>query len=191
MQLNRVMTAGTSIHPDLVAGTWKLDKAHSELSFTVKHLGISKVRGVFHDFDVTIHAADELEDSTIEATIDLASVDTKDPNRDGHLKTGDFFKIDEFPTATFKSTSISGALDDFTVTGDLTLRGVTKPITLKGEFGGVNTDAYGNVHAGAEVKTTIDRTEFGVSWNSPLEAGGLLLSNDVTLNFDLQVILQK
>ena len=191
MQLNRVMTAGTSIHPDLVAGTWKLDKAHSELSFTVKHLGISKVRGVFHDFDVTIHAADELEDSTIEATIDLASVDTKDPNRDGHLKTGDFFKIDEFPTATFKSTSISGALDDFTVTGDLTLRGVTKPITLKGEFGGVNTDAYGNVHAGAEVKTTIDRTEFGVSWNSPLETGGLLLSNDVTLNFDLQVILQK
>lgn len=185
------MTAGTSVHPDLAAGIWKLDKSHSELSFTVRHLGISKVRGVFHDFDVTITAADELEDSVIEATIEVASVDTKDPNRDGHLKTGDFFKAEEFPTATFKSTSISGTPDDFTVIGDLTLRGVTKPITLKGEFGGVNTDGYGNVHAGAEVKTTIDRTEFGVSWNSPLEAGGMLLANDVTLSFDLQVILQK
>jgi len=185
------MTVGTSLHPDLVAGTWQLDKAHSELSFTVKHLGISKVRGVFHDFDVTIEAADELEHSTIRATIDLASVDTKDANRDGHLKTGDFFKIEEFPTATFTSTSIAGTPDDFTVAGELTLRGVTKPVTLKGEFGGVNTDGYGNVHAGAEVTTTIDRTAFGVSWNSPLEAGGLLLSNDVTLSFDLQVILQK
>ncbi len=185
------MTAGTSIHPDYVVGTWKLDKTHSELAFSVKHLGISKVRGVFHDFDVTLTTDEHVEDMTIEATIDLASVDTKDAGRDGHLKTGDFFKIDEFPTATFKSTKVEGTAGDFVVTGDLTLRGVTKEITLKGEFGGIEKDGYGNTHAGAEVKAVIDRTEFGVSFNSPLESGGMLLGNDITLNFDLQVVLQK
>ena len=185
------MSTATPIHPQYAIGTWKLDKAHSELAFSVRHLGISRVRGVFHDFDVTIETAEDYRDSTIEATIELASVDTKEPNRDGHLKTGDFFKIDEFPTATFRSTRIEGTPEDFTVTGDLTLRGVTKPITLQGEFGGINTDGNGRVHAGAEVRTTIDRTEFGVSWNSPLEAGGFVLANDVTLSFDLQVILQR
>jgi len=184
------MTLGTSLHPRYATGTWKLDKAHSELAFSVKHLGISKVRGVFHDFDVTIVSAAEVEDSTIEATIELASVDTKEPNRDGHLKTGDFFKIDEFPTATFRSTRIEGTADDFAVVGDLTLRGVTKPVVLRGEFGGINIDGAGRLHAGAEVRATIDRTEFGVSWNSPLETGGLLLANDIQLSFDLQVILE-
>ncbi len=185
------MTAGTSINPDYAVGTWKLDKAHSELAFSVRHLGISKVRGIFHDFDVTVTSAEQVEDSTIEATIEVASVDTKDAGRDGHLKTGDFFKTEEFPTATFKSTKIEGTADEFSVTGDLTLRGVTKEITLKGEFGGINTDGYGNVHAGAEVKAVINRLDFGVEWNSPLETGGLLLGNDVTLSFDLQVVLQK
>ncbi len=191
MRLNRSMTAGTSVHPDYAVGTWTLDKAHSELAFTVRHLQIAKVRGVFHDFDVTIVTAPDFEDSTIEATIQVGSVDTKDAGRDGHLKTGDFFLVEEHPTATFKSTKIEGSGADFTVTGDLTLRGVTKPITLKGEFGGINTDGYGNVHAGAEVSTTINRLDFGVAFNSPLETGGMLLSDDVKLGFDLQVILQK
>lgn len=185
------MTAGTSLHPDYIAGTWTLDKAHSELSFTVKHLAISKVRGFFRSFDVTIVTAEDYEDSSIEATIDVASIDTNNEMRDGHLRTNDFFLVDEHPTATFKSTSITGTPDDFTVTGDLTLRGVTKEVTLKGEFGGIATDAQGNTHAGATVTTKIDRNEFGVQWNAPLETGGMLLGDDVTLTFDLQVVLQK
>jgi len=190
IHLNHVMTIGTAIHPDYAAGTWALDKAHSELSFTVRHLQISKVRGVFHDFDVTITAGEHLEDASIAATIDMGSIDTGNEMRDGHLKTNDFFKIDEFPTATFVSTSIQGTPDDFTVTGDLTLRGVTRPVTLKGEFGGINTDAQGNVHAGAEVRGKVSRGDFGIEWNAPLEKGGLLLGDEVTLGIDLQVVLQ-
>jgi len=184
------MTIGTTIHPDYAVGTWTLDKAHSELSFTVKHLQISKVRGVFHDFDVTVTTGEHIEDASISAAIDMGSIDTGNEMRDGHLKTNDFFKIDEFPTATFVSTSIEGAADDFTVTGDLTLRGVTKSVTLKGEFGGINTDAQGNVHAGAEVRGKVRRGDFGIEWNAPLEKGGLLLGDEVTLGLDLQVVLQ-
>jgi polyisoprenoid-binding protein YceI len=185
------MTAGTALHPDYVVGTWSLDKAHSELSFTVKHLAISKVRGFFRSFDVTITTAEDYEDSTIEASIDMSSVDTNNEMRDGHLKTNDFFLVEEHPTATFVSKSIVGTPDDFTVTGDLTLRGVTKEVSLKGEFGGINTDAQGNVHAGASATTKLNRLDFGVAWNAPLETGGVLLGDEITLTFELQVILQK
>ncbi len=185
------MTTGTSLHPDYVVGTWKSDPNHSEIGFLVRHLAISKVRGFFRKFDVTITTAPEWENSTIEATIDVASVDTNAEQRDAHLRTGDFFLVEEHPTATFKSTSISGTADDLTIVGDLTLRGVTKPITLKGEFGGLQTDGYGNLHAGANATTKINRLDFGVAFNAPLDNGGVLLGDDITLNFDIQVILQK
>lgn len=184
------MTIGTSLHPEYVAGTWTVDPAHSEISFTVKHLQISKVRGFFRRFDVTITTAEDFEDSTVEATIDVASVDTNQEMRDNHLRTGDFFLVEEFPTATFRSTSVSGTPDDFVIVGDFTLRGVTKPITLKGEFGGIERDGYGNLHAGATATTKINRLDFGVQYNSVLESGGMLLGDEVTLHLDIQVILQ-
>lgn len=184
------MTTGTDIHPDYRTGTWKLDPAHSEISFSVKHLMISKVRGTFETFDATIVTAENFEDSTIEATIDVASVNTNQKDRDGHLRTSDFFLVDEHPTMTFVSKSIAGDADDFTVTGDLTLRGVTKSVTLKGEFGGLITDPYGQVKAGATATTKINRHDFGVSWNNALEAGGVTLGDDVTITLDLQVTLQ-
>jgi polyisoprenoid-binding protein YceI len=184
------MTTSTSIHPDYIAGTWKLDPSHSEVSFTVKHLMISKVRGVFETFDVTIVTAENPHDSTIEATIDVASVNTGNEGRDNHLRTSDFFLVEEHPTMTFVSTSFDGEPDDFSVTGDLTLRGVTKSVVLKGEFGGVITDGYGNTRAGATATTKINRRDFGVNWNAALEAGGMTLGDDVTITLDLQVILQ-
>ena len=187
------MTNATDIHPGYTTGTWTLDLSHSELSFTVKHLMITKVRGIFEKFDVTIVTAEEPKDSTIVATVDVSSVNTGVEARDNHLRTSDFFLVEEHPTMTFTSTSIDGDLasGDFTVTGDLTLRGVTQPVVLKGEFGGLIQDPYGNTRAGASASTKINRHDFGVSWNSALEAGGVTLGDDVTINLDLEVVLQK
>ena len=186
------MTTSTSIHPDYLVGTWKLDPTHSEVSFTVKHLMISKVRGTFENFDVTIVTAEDPRDSTIEATIDVASVNTQVEARDNHLRSSDFFLVEEHPTMTFTSTEIGGDITsgDFTITGDLTLRGVTKPVTLKGELGGIITDGYGQTKLGASASTKINRLDYGVNWNAALEAGGLTLGNDVSITFEIQVTLQ-
>jgi polyisoprenoid-binding protein YceI len=184
-------TTDSSVHPDFVSGTWKLDPTHSELSFWVRHLKVTKVRGTFDTFDVTIVTGDSLADSTIEATVDVASVNTKQEQRDAHLRTSDFFLADEHPQMTFRSTGISIDGEDFVVEGDLTLRGVTQPVTLTGELGGVVVDGYGNTKAGASASTKINRHDFGVSWNAALEAGGMTLGDDVTINVELQVVLQK
>ena len=181
-----------STHPHFVAGTWKLDPTHSTIAFTVKHLAISKVRGTFDSFDVTIVTAPDDADGihSIDAVIDVASVNTNQAQRDAHLRTSDFFLVDEHPTATFRSTGGSWEGDKFTLVGDLTLRGVTKQITLTGELGGVSTDAAGGTRAGASATTTINRHDFGVSWNAALEAGGLTLGDDVKIDVDIQVVLQ-
>jgi polyisoprenoid-binding protein YceI len=184
------MTTATSTHPDYRTGTWKLDLSHSGLSFSVKHLMISKVRGTFETFDVTVVTAENPAESSIEATIDIASVNTKNEARDGHLRTGDFFLVEEHPTATFRSTTFDRNGEEFTMTGDLTLRGVTKPITINGEFGGIATDDYGQTKAAAVASTTINRHDFGVSWNAALEAGGMTLGDDVTLDLEITVVLQ-
>jgi polyisoprenoid-binding protein YceI len=172
------------------AGTWKLDPTHSDIAFSVRHLAISKVKGKFETFDVTVTAPENPSEATIEATIDVASVNTNQQQRDQHLRTSDFFAIDEHPQMIFKSTSFSPEADGtFVVVGDLTLRGVTKPVTLKGDFGGIITDGYGQTKAGVEATTKINRHDFGVSWNAALEAGGMTLGDDVTITFDLQFVL--
>jgi polyisoprenoid-binding protein YceI len=176
--------------PDYVAGTWTLDPAHSEIAFTVKHLKISKVRGTFEKFDVTIVTAPDPAENSIVATIDVASVNTNQAQRDAHLRTSDFFLADEHPTIEFRSTGGTWDGDEFTIVGDLTLRGVTKQVTLTGELGGVTVDGYGNTKAGASATTTINRHDFGVSWNAAIEAGGLTLGDDVKIEIELQVVLQ-
>jgi polyisoprenoid-binding protein YceI len=191
MQLHASMTITTDIHPQYTAGTWKLDPTHSTVAFSVKHLMISKVRGTFDTVDATIVTAENPADSSIEAVIDVASINTNQADRDNHLRTGDFFKVDEFPTATFRSSTFAVDGDDFTVVGDLTLRGITKPVTLKGEFGGVITDGYGQTKAAASATTKFNRHDYGVNWNAALEAGGMTLGDDITLSLDLQVVLQK
>jgi polyisoprenoid-binding protein YceI len=181
-----------STHPNFVAGTWKLDPTHSTIAFTVKHLAISKVRGSFEKFDLTIVTTPDDVDGihSIEAVIDVASVNTNQAQRDAHLRTSDFFLVEEHPTAVFRSTGGTWDGDDFTLVGELTLRGVAKEVVLTGELGGVTTDAYGNTRAGASASTTINRHDFGVSWNAALEAGGLTLGDDVKLDIDVQVVLQ-
>ena len=187
------MTTGTDIRPDYIVGTWKLDPTHSEVAFSVKHLMISKVRGTFDSFDVTIVTPEDPRETTIEATIDIASVNTKQEARDAHLRTSDFFQADEHPTMTFNSTSFDGDATNgkFTVVGNLTLRGITREVTLAGEFGGVITDDYGNTKAGATATTQINRQDFGVAWNAAIEAGGMTLGDEVTITLDFQVVLEK
>jgi polyisoprenoid-binding protein YceI len=184
------MSIAAATIPGYVAGTWTLDPTHSDVTFSVRHLAISKVRGSFEKFDVTVVTAENPLDSTITASIDMASINTNQADRDGHLKTSDFFAIDQFPTMDFVSTGLRIEGDDLFIDGNLTLRGVTKPVTLKGEFGGIMTDGYGQVKAGASASTKIDRTEFGVNWNAALEAGGFTLGNDVSIDLEIQVVLQ-
>ncbi|WP_411700670.1 YceI family protein [Conyzicola sp.] len=172
------------------AGTWTLDPTHSDITFSVRHLAISKVRGAFEKFDVTVVTTTNPADTTVTASVDVASVNTNQADRDGHLKTSDFFLVEEFPTMDFVSTGVRVDGDVFFVDGDLTLRGVTKPVTLKGELGGVMVDGYGQTKLGASASTKINRLDFGVNWNAALEAGGLTLGNDVTINFEIQVTLQ-
>jgi polyisoprenoid-binding protein YceI len=181
----------TLIHPQYAVGTWRLDLAHSEVVFSVKHLAISKVKGRFETFDVTIVTAENPAETTIEATIDVASVNTNQEARDNHLRTSDFFLAEEHPQVTFNSTGIDITGDKFSVTGDLKLRGVTQQVTLKGELGGVVTDEYGRTKAAATASTTINRHDFGVSWNAALEAGGFTLGDDVTISLELEVALEK
>ena len=184
------MTTITDTHPAYVAGTWALDPTHSEVTFSVRHLAISKVRGTFERFTATIVTAEDPTKSTVEASIEVTSVNTNQKDRDNHLRTNDFFKADEFPNITFVSTSVERDDDDIIVGGELTLRGVAKSVTLAGEFGGIVVDGYGQSKAGFSASTKINRHDFGVSWNAALEAGGFTLGDDVTINFELQFILQ-
>lgn len=185
------MTDSTLTVPGLVPGTWKLDAAHSEITFSVRHLAISKVKGTFESFDVTVETTSNPLDTKLTASIDVSSVNTRQKDRDNHLRTSDFFAIDEHPTIEFVSTGVRQDGDEWLLDGDLTLRGVTKPVTFRGEFGGVTVNGYGQTVAGAEFTTKINRHDFGVNWNAALEAGGLTLGEDVTVNIDAQVALQS
>ncbi|MFT4156877.1 MAG: YceI family protein [Microbacterium sp.] len=176
--------------PGYRAGTWTLDPAHSEVSFSVRHMMISTVRGTFGVKSATITAAESLLETTITASVDVASIDTKDEGRDAHLRSADFFDTENFPTMDFISTGVRIEDGDIHVDGDLTIRGVTKPVTFDVEFGGFGTDPWGNYKAGASAKTVIDREDFGLTWNAALEAGGVLVGKDVTITLDLQGSLQ-
>lgn len=176
--------------PGYRTGTWTVDHAHTEIGFSVRHLAISKVKGVFERFDATVTAAENPHDSRVEVTVDMASIHTKNADRDNHLRTNDFFDIEHHPTMTFVSTGLRVEGDALLLDGDLTLRGVTKPITITGEFGGIATDPYGNVKAAASGTTVINRHDFGVSWNAALETGGFLLGDEVTITIEAQFALQ-
>jgi len=185
------MTTNLASRSDYRVGTWTLDPAHSELSFWVRHLKISKVRGTFETFEVTVTTPEDPSQISVEASIDVSSVNTGVEPRDNHLRSSDFFLVEEHPHMLFRSTGIQVDGDDFVMDGELTLRGVTQAVTLTGEFGGVITDDYGRTKAGASATTTINRQDFGVSWNAALEAGGFTLGDEVTISIDLQVQLQQ
>ncbi len=174
----------------MAAQTWQIDKAHSDIHFTVRHMVITKVRGRFLKWDGTL-AIDEQDwsKSRVDIAIDAASISTNDEKRDGHLKSADFLDAEKFPKVTFKSTKIAPAGGDkLNVTGDLTIRDVTKPVTIAVERLGKAKDPWGNNKIAFNGKLTIERDEFGAKWNQVLETGGVLVGKEVEIDLELQAI---
>ena len=173
----------------LTSGTWNLDASHSEVGFTVRHAGISKIRGAFTEFDATLVVGETSEESSVQASVQIASVSTKDANRDAHLRGADFFDAEHFPAMTFTSTGFRGDANEFVLIGDLTIRGTTKQVELDVELGGQAVDAFGATRAGFSAETTISRKEFGITWNAALEAGGVLVSDKVKIEIEASFVL--
>ncbi len=172
----------------LTQGVWNLDATHSEVGFTVRHAGISKVRGKFTDITATATVGQTAADSSVTATIQAASFDSGDANRDGHVRGADFFDVEQFPELTFVSTSIADSGDDYELSGDLTIRGITKPVTFETEFNGVAVDPFGATRAGFSGKASISRKDFGLTWNAALEAGGVLVGDKVTITLEVAFV---
>ncbi|MFJ8932667.1 YceI family protein [Streptomyces sp. NPDC102364] len=184
--------AAAPANPDLAAvtGDYTVDPAHTTLGFVARHAMVTNVKGSFSDFTGSLHLdGSDPAKSTASFDVQMASISTGNEDRDGHLKSADFFKIDEFPTMTFRSTSAESlGGDDYRITGDLTILGTTKPLTIDLEFNGVAKDPFGNERVGFEGKSEILRSDWGLSWNAALETGGVLISDKIKLNFDISAI---
>ncbi|MGA4839398.1 YceI family protein [Streptomyces sp. G45] len=185
-------SAPAAAGPDLSAlsGDYTIDPAHSSIGFVARHAMVTNVKGSFQDFTGSLHL-DGSDPSASTATLDVRmdSIDTGNADRDGHLKSSDFFKTDEFPTMTFRSTKAEAlGGDDYRLTGDLTILGTTRPITIDLEFNGSAKDPFGNERVGFEGKAEILRSEWGLTWNAALETGGVLVSDKIKLRFDISAI---
>jgi len=185
-------TTAAAVNPDLAAltGDYTIDPAHTTLGFVARHAMVTNVKGTFQDFTGTLHL-DGGDPSKSTATIDVVmdSIETGNADRDGHLKSADFFKTDEFPAMTFRTTKAEAlGGDDYRITGDLTILGTTKQLSIDLEFNGAATDPFGNQRVGFEGKAEILRSEWGLTWNAALETGGVLVSDKIKLNFDISAI---
>jgi polyisoprenoid-binding protein YceI len=172
------------------AGTWEIDPSHQSFEFIARHL-MAKVRGRFPAASGVATVAERPEDSTLEIEIDASSIDTQDENRDAHLRSGDFFGVEEHPTISFRSTGVRPAAGEthWQVDGDLTIRGVTRPVTVEVEFLGAQVDPWGNRRIGfSGVVPEVDREAWGLTWNTPLETGGFLLSKTVRLEIEAELV---
>jgi polyisoprenoid-binding protein YceI len=173
-------------------GRWKIDPSHSEVQLVVRHMMVAKVRGRFREFAGTIRVAEVPEESSVETTIKAASIDTGDPNRDAHLRGPDFLDVERYPEITYRSTSVRhNDGDRWDVTGDLTVRGVTRTITIDVEFCGLVTDPWGNLRAGILGNTEIDREDFDLTWNQALDSGGFVLGKGVKVDLDIEAVREQ
>ena len=177
----------------LAPGLWTLDRPHCSVEFAVRHMAISKVRGRFKSFAADIFVGPSLDESNLRATIDLGSVDTNNPDRDSHLKNSDFFNVERHPEMTFQSTTISEVGDgEYAITGDLMINGVTRTETLSATFHGTETfPGDSSLHAGFEAKASIKRMDYGIDFNVPLGAGGFVISDEIEIELDIQLLAPK
>lgn len=176
--------------PGYQSGTYVIDPVHSDLQFSIRHMMVAKVRGELADVEGTIVLADEPTESSVHATIDPASIDTGNQDRDNHLRSGDFFSTDEHKEWTFRSTGAQLTEDGGEIHGDLQIKGATKPVTLDVELNGFGEDAYGNLRVGATAKTRIKRSDFGITFNVNLEKGGVMLGEDVDVTIEISAVKQ-
>ncbi|HEY3483758.1 MAG TPA: YceI family protein [Ilumatobacteraceae bacterium] len=175
---------------DSATGTYAIDPAHSRIGFVARHAMVTKVRGSFNEFAGTGYFdAEDPANSHLELTIQAASIDSRNADRDGHLRSNDFFDMETYPTLTFVSTAVEAlSSDTYRVTGDLTIKGVTKPVTVDFDYTGTAVDPFGNTRLGLEGKATVNRKDWGLNWNAALDAGGVLVSEKVTLEFEVSAI---
>jgi polyisoprenoid-binding protein YceI len=176
-----------------LTGTWTVDPDHSRIGFSSRHAMVTKVRGAFNDVSGTIvFDEDDQDRSHVEVTVQMASIDTRSSSRDEHLRSADFFDVETYPEMTFRSTRVEEVDEGgYIVAGDLTIRDITRSMSIPLHFVGVDTDPFGNLRAGFEGTRRIDRREWGVTWNTPLDSGGLLVSDRITLEFEMSLIKQS
>jgi polyisoprenoid-binding protein YceI len=185
------MSLSVATIPGYIAGNWSIDPVHSEIGFSVRHMMVSKVRGRFTSFSGEIVTSEEPLASSVSATIDLASIDTGNADRDTHIRSADFFEVDANPTMSYHSTAIQVDGDDYVLNGELTLKGVTRSVPLKLEFGGISPDPYGGTRMGFSAAGEINRSEFGVDFNAVLETGGFVVADKVTISLEIEAVLNK
>ena len=181
--------AATEI-PGYTAGTWTIDPVHSEVGFTVRHMMVSKVRGKFTGFSGEIVTGADLLDSSVTADIELGSITTGNEQRDAHLRSADFFEVDKTPVMSYRSTSVRQQGSGYVLDGQLTLKGVTRDVPLSLELNGFGPDAYGGTRAGFSATAEISRGDFGVNWNAAIEGGGVVVSDKVTIQLEIEAVLQ-
>jgi polyisoprenoid-binding protein YceI len=186
------MTSASIVTVADLSGTYVLDPAHTRVGFVARHAMVTKVRGQFDEFEGTaVVDGSDFTRSSVQLTIQVASIDTRNEQRDGHLRSNDFLSMDEYPQITFVSTAVEQTgPTEFEVTGDLTIKGVTNSITIPFEFEGVARDPFGNERVGFEGSVVINRKDYGVTWNATLETGGVLVSDKITLEFEVSAIKQ-
>jgi polyisoprenoid-binding protein YceI len=183
-------TAISTLPTGLEPGTYVIDPSHSEVGFTARHAMVTKVRGTFSDVEGTLVFGQDAVGAAATAVLRTASVDTRNADRDAHLRSGDFFDAQTYPEITFRSTGVRVAGGEYVLDGELTIKGVTRPVTLEVEFGGVATDPFGNVRVGFSAETTVNRRDFGLTWNAALETGGVLVSDKIKLTLDISAVKQ-
>src|ERR1700733_13273276 len=178
--------------PGYIAGTWAIDPVHSEVGFSARHFGVSKVKGRFDKYEGSFVTGEDPLASSVTATIDATSINTNQEQRDAHIRSADFFHVEDHPTITFVSTGIKEDGDEYLLEGDLTIRGTTKPVALKLELNGFGPDAYGGTRAGFTATTDINRTDFGVSFNGPIPGvpGGVVVSEKIGITLEIEGVLQ-
>jgi polyisoprenoid-binding protein YceI len=173
------------------AGRWEIDRSHSNVEFVVRHLMVSKVKGRFGEFSGSLHVGEVPEESSVEVVIDASSIDTRDSGRDEHLRSADFLDVAGYPTLTFRSTAVRGRGERWQVDGELTIRGVTRPVSLDVELEGVVTSPWGKQVASFTASTEVDREDFGLTWNQALETGGVLVGRKVRIELSVEAILAE
>ena len=183
------MTATEAVQiPGYVAATWDIDPVHSDVSFTVRHMMVSKVRGQFTDFSGEIVTGSDPLDSSVTATIDLTSIDTRSAQRDGHLRSADFFEVGTYPTMTYRSTGVRADGDGFIVDGELTLHGVTRPVPLTLEVNGFRPDPYGGYRAGFSATAELNRRDFDITLNMPMDGGGMVIGDKIQIHIEIEAL---
>jgi polyisoprenoid-binding protein YceI len=185
------VSISTTQIPGYLAGTWTIDPVHTDVSFTVRHMMVSKVRGKFHGVTGSIVTAPDPTASSVQADIDLTTIDTGNQDRDNHIRSADFFEVEKYPTMTFRSTGVRQAGGDFLVDGELSLHGVTRPVQLELEVNGFTKDPFGGTRAGFSAKAQINRKDFGITIDMPMDGGGAVVGDKIQVNLEIEAVLAQ